>query len=170
MRKEKRITTSIFLAFLAMACLIFFITIAEAKGATGDVMVNRGGYTYILRNGKPRTGWITYRGKRYYAHKTKSRLYDRGAVVRNACKVKNGKMYYFDLSGAKITKNTRTPYEFYELNRHSTSIRYIYRTTGSMRGAARYNCMNHHMQCQRPSGKWKNDGWGYWWDGIDWQE
>jgi len=169
MIRTKKRTVIILAAFIFAAILLGAAFAIRAEAKSGDRMVVRGGYTYIYRNGKVRTGWITYKRHRYYAHKTRSRKYPRGAVVKDQCRVKNGKMYYFDSSGKKITRNTETDYSFYELNRRGTSIRYIYRTRGVRQGISRYNCRNHHLQ-YKTGGRWRNEGHGYWWPGIDWQE
>lgn len=153
---------------IIIGCFCYSLT---AYAATGDRMVVKSGHIYIYNSkGKPRTGWITYKGKRYYAHKTTSRKYPKGSVTVDQCRVKNGKMYYMDSNGRKVTKNTKSGGCFYEMCGRGPSIRYIYRTRGARRGATRYNCINHHLQYLNSKNKWVNDGWGYWWDGIDWQE
>lgn len=123
------------------------------------------GYIYIMKHGKPRTGWFKYHGKVYYGHKTKSACYPKGSVAQNTFRVRHNRMYYFNNKGEKITKSTR----YIGLRKGRTSVHYVY-----MPGSRweRYNAKHRRFQyLDRRTGKWRDMGmqvYPYGW--IDWQE
>lgn len=120
------------------------------------------GDSYVYSAGKMRKGWLTYKGKRYYAHHTGSESYPEGSVTKNAFRVKNGKLYFFDASGAKITHSTK----YIILNRKGTSVHYIL-TPGDP--DYRYNA-NRHIYQIRKNGHWERTGGRCYPVGlIDWQ-
>lgn len=145
---------------------LLFTVRADAKSTHRNGKVTDAqGNTYIYKNGKLKTGWFTWKGNRYYAHKTKSRMYPRGSICKNTYRVKNGKMYYFGQDGSKQTKSSR----YITINKRGTSVHYIH-APGMIR-RYRYNCNRHRYQYLDDKGKWINDGEKCWPEGmIDWQE
>ena len=167
MTKAKRTMILAMVLILILTALPMTALAAGKKPKTG-MWTDGKGYTYIYKNGKLQTGWITYKGNRYYAHKTKGAA-PKGSLTKDAVRVKNGHMYYFDSNGKKITKTTRTLYAQYEVKGHgSTKVLYIYKTRGSRRGQTRYNCEKRRYE-YKTGGKWKTLEKG-WWSGIDWQK
>ena len=162
MKNLKDIAIGVFTGILLAVFL--FAAVVEAAPRNGRVTDNAGN-TYVYKHGKLQTGWFTYHGKRYYGHKTKSRLYPKGAICKNAYRVKNGKMYYFGDDGAKQTRSSR----YITLNKHSTSVHYIH-APGMIR-RYRYNANHRRYQYLNDKGKWKDTGMQCWPYGmIDWQE
>ena len=121
------------------------------------------GHIYIMKHGKPRTGYFTFPGKTYYGHKTSSSSYPKGSCTADALIIRHGKMYYFKSNGQKQTKSSR----YITLNRHSTSVKYL--TAGRM---SRYNANRHCYQWLNPnSGRWEDTGMlCYPYGSIDWQK
>lgn len=165
-KKIALILAAVIIMGIVLMGLLFTVR-ADAKstprnGRTQDAQGN----IYIYKHGKLQTGWFIYHKKRYYGHKTKSRLYPKGAVARNTYRVKNGKMYYFGDDGSKQTRSSK----YITLNRHSTSVHYIH-APGHESRRYRYNANHKRYQYLTDSGKWKDTGmqiWPYGW--IDWQE
>lgn len=140
-------------------------TFAKSSVPRNGRYIDSQGYIYIMKHGKPRTGWFKYHGKVYYGHKTKSACYPKGSVAQNTFRVKHNRMYYFNDKGEKITKSTR----YIGLRKGRTSVHYVY-----MPGSRweRYNAKHRRFQyLDRRTGKWRDIGmqcWPYGW--IDWQE
>ena len=158
MKKTTFIIATI-LAFVLAALLVCMIAEASTprNGRTRDAQGN----IYIYKHGRLQTGWFKYHGKWYYGHKSKSVMYPKGAVARNTYRVRNGRMYYFTDSGAKLVKSTK----FIKLFRGRTSVHYI-QIPGS---DDRFNARTQRWQ-RLVNGKWKDTGmqcWPYGW--IDWQ-
>lgn len=150
-----------------MMVAAFFATSVSAKNTVprNGMYTDAQGNTYIYKHGKMRLGWVTYKGHRYYCHYSKSRMYPKGAIAKNTYRVKNNKLYYFDDKGRKITKDTR----YIGLNRHSTSVHYIY-APGMGGRRYRYNANHKRYQYLTDSGKWKDTGKRcYPYGMIDWQ-
>ena len=168
-RKKRRFVAGVLasiIGFLAIFTLITALALpVSAKTTRNGRVQDSHGNVYILRHGKPRTGWFTYHGKRYYGHKTGSKNYPKGSVSTNTYRVKHGKLYYFGPTGAKQTKDSR----YITLNRHSTSVHYIY-SPGMIR-RWRYNANHKREQYLTDNGKWVDlEGMQYWPEGlIDWQ-
>ena len=140
-------------------------TFAKSSVPRNGRYIDSQGYIYIMKHGKPRTGWFKYHGKVYYGHKTKSACYPKGSVAQNTFRVKHNRMYYFNDKGEKITKSTR----YIGLRKGRTSVHYVY-----MPGSRweRYNAKHRRFQyLDRRTGKWRDIGmqcYPYGW--IDWQE
>ena len=115
-------------------------------------------------------GYFEAGGKTYYAHKTKSQMYEVGELLTNGYRVRHGKMYYFGPDGAMITRKTsrnRTT-RYIDFNKDG-SVHYVY-PAGYGEVLERYNA-NHRRFQVRKNGKWVDEGmqvWPYGW--IDWQE
>lgn len=142
-----------FITFLILVTCFTFVAVpasAKTKIPRNGKYIDAQGHIYIMKHGKPRTGWFTYHGKRYYGHKTSSLSYPKGSVTTDAIRIKNNKMYYFGHDGKKQTKSSR----YITLNRHSTSIKYL--TAGRM---TRYNANKRTYQWLNPnSGRWEDTG------------
>lgn len=162
----KRIRHAALLLALAVILLIGSTTTAQAKKTPprNGKYVDAAGNIYIYRHGKPRTGWFTYKGRRYYGHKSKSRMYPVGAVARNTFREKNGKLYYFGDDGGKQTHDSR----YITINKKGTSVHYIY-APGIIR-RYRYNVNHKRYQYLNDAGRWEDVGMQCWPQGmIDWQ-
>ena len=115
-------------------------------------------------------GYFEAGGKTYYAHKTKSQMYEVGELLTNGYRVRNGKMYYFGPDGAMITRKTsrnRTT-RYIDFNKDG-SVHYV-SPAGYGEVLERYNANRQRFQ-EYVDGEWKDIGmqiWPYGW--IDWQE
>jgi hypothetical protein len=134
---------------LILALLICTLPVM-AKVPRNGKHIDREGNVFIMRHGKPRTGWFRYHGKWYYGHRTNSRLYPKGSCTAGEFRFKGRKLYYFNNDGTKLTHST----EFIALNRHSTSVKYI--RSGRM---TRYNVKRRRYQWLNPNTrKWQDLG------------
>lgn len=115
-------------------------------------------------------GYFEAGGNTYYAHKTKSQMYEVGELLTNGYRVRHGKMYYFGPDGAMITRKTsrnRTT-RYIDFNKDG-SVHYVY-PAGYGEVRERYNANRRRFQVLK-HGKWRDTGmqvWPYGW--IDWQE
>lgn len=165
-KKRKIAEIGALICAIIIGILFVFCITAEAKSHHRNGKVtNAAGDTFFYKNGKLQTGYFTYHGKKYYAHKTKSRLYPKGAVAKNTYRVKNGRLYYYGPDGARQVKNSR----YITLNKASKSVHYIY-APGMIR-RSRYNANHKRFQWLDDDGHWKDTGSRGWPEGmIDWQE
>lgn len=130
---------------------------AEAKTPRNGKYADKAGHIYILRHGKPRTGWFRYHGKLYYGHKTSSTSYPKGSVTTDAFRIRNGRLYYMQHDGRKMTHSS----EFIKLRKGGTSVRYIYFADEGSRW--RYNARLHRYQSKDPgTGRWEDVGMQCW--------
>lgn len=139
---------------LSIALLIILILCmgipVSARAPRNGKYIDRQGHVYIMRHGKPRTGYFHYKGRLYYGHRTSSSSYPKGSCTTDALRMRNGKLYYFGHDGKKQTKSSR----YLQLNRHSTSVRYL--VTGRM---TRYNVKHRRYQWLNPNtGRWEDVG------------
>ena len=107
------------------------------------------------------TGYIKINGKTYYAHCSKSRMYEKYELLTNGYRVRNNKLYYFGADGAVITRKTsrdRTT-RYIDFNRDG-SVHYIY-PAGCGEPYERYNANHRRYQVKR-HGKWKDTGMQVW--------
>ena len=115
-------------------------------------------------------GYFEAGGKTYYAHKTKSQMYEVGELLTNGYRVRHGKLYYFGPDGAIITRKTsrnRTT-RYIDFNKDG-SVHYV-SPAGYGEVLERYNANRQRFQ-EYVDGEWKDIGmqiWPYGW--IDWQE
>ena len=115
------------------------------------------------------TGYFKVQGKTYYAHHSKSAMYDKGELLTNGYRVRNNKLYYFGADGAMVTKKTRRDKStrYIDFNRDG-SVHYIY-PAGYGDTDERYNAKRQRFQVYK-NGHWQDVGqqvWPYGW--IDWQ-
>jgi len=162
MRKNKVFRLISIMAIVIM--VISMCSIVEAKSTTGLMGQDSEGRLYSTQ-----TGYFTVRGKTYYAHHSKSQMYDKGELAVNTYRVRHNKMYYFGRDGAMIThkssRNRKTRY--IDFNKDG-SVHYIY-PAGWRVSNERYNANRHRFQKYK-NGKWYDTGmqcWPYGW--IDWQ-
>ena len=141
----------------------------DAYAKTKHIIMESGDYegnTYIEKDGKKMYGWFNIGNKTYYAHKTTSYCYPRGSICKREYRVKNGKMYYFDETGAMVKKNTRRMPRV-TFNKDG-SVHYIY-APGLIR-RYRYNANHKRYQYYTDKGKWIDVGSQcYPYGMIDWQ-
>lgn len=145
--------------------LITFLVILTAIPVSAKVPRNgkytdAQGHIYIMKHGKPRTGWFKYHGKWYYGHKTSSPSYPKGSVTTDAFRIRGSRIYYFQHNGKKMEHSSRYIY----LRRGGTSVKYIY--YGDTGARWRYNARAHRYQYLHPrTGKWEDLGMQCWPDG-----
>lgn len=160
---KKRIS---FITIMAVIIMIFSMCVtAEAKIGTGLMGEDCEGRYFSTQ-----TGYFTVQGKTYYAHKTKSQMYEVGELATSTYRVRGGKMYYFGADGAMLTR--KSPREklsrYIDFNKDG-SVHYIY-PAGYRTKYERYNANRHRFQVYK-HGKWRDEGmqvYPYGW--IDWQE
>lgn len=107
------------------------------------------------------TGYIKINGKTYYAHCSKSRMYEKYELLTNGYRVRGNKLYYFGADGAMVTRKTsrdRTT-RYIAFNRDG-SVHYIY-PAGRGEPHERYNANRQRYQV-RKHGKWKDTGMQIW--------
>ena len=150
--------------FAGLLLTIFiFAMVTEAK-TTGIMSMDEEGRIYSTQ-----TGYFTVQGKTYYAHHSKSALYDKGELATRTYRVRNGKMYYFDKDGVMVKKKSsrnRTT-RYIDFNRDG-SVHYIF-PAGYGEPHERYNANRRRFQV-RKGNRWIDTGmqvWPYGW--IDWQ-
>ena len=150
--------------FTGLLLTIFvFAMVTEAK-TTGIMSMDEEGRIYSTQ-----TGYFTVQGKTYYAHHSKSAMYEKGELATRTYRVRNGKMYYFGPDGAMITRKTsrnRTT-RYIDFNKDG-SVHYVY-PAGYGEVRERYNANRRRFQVLK-HGKWRDTGmqvWPYGW--IDWQ-
>ena len=150
--------------FTGLLLTIFiFAMVTEAK-TTGIMSIDEEGRIYSTQ-----AGYFTVQGKTYYAHHSKSAMYDKGELLTNGYRVRNNKLYYFGADGAMVTKKTRRDKStrFLDFNRDG-SVHYIY-PAGYGDTDERYNAKRQRFQVYK-NGHWQDVGQQVWpWGLIDWQ-
>ena len=150
--------------FTGLLLTIFiFAMVTEAKTVNVAEDIYEGRYYSAER------GYFTAGGKTYYAHQSKSAMYDKGELVTNAYRVRNNKLYYFGRDGAMLTAKTsrNKTTRYIDFNRDG-SVHYIF-PAGYGEPRERYNA-NHQRYQVRKHGKWIDTGMQCWPYGmIDWQ-
>lgn len=150
--KRKRFMVLVVAMMIIMAVLPGRTITVQAKTPRNGKTRDAQGDIYIYKHGKLQTGWFTYHGKRYYAHKTKSASYKVGSVTRNAYRIdKNGKWYYFGSTGAMQTKDSH----YIDIRSRDKSVRGI-KIPGTG-GKCRYNTARQRYQ-EKVGGKWHDVG------------
>lgn len=151
--------------FTGLLLTVFmFAMITEAK-TTGIMHQDAEGRIFASD-----TGYIKINGKTYYAHHSKSAMYEKYELLTNGYRVRNGKMYYFGPDGAMVTRKTSRDRStrYIDFNKDG-SVHYIY-PAGRKKPNERYNANRRRFQVLK-HGKWRDTGmqvWPYGW--IDWQE
>lgn len=143
--------------FTGLLLTIFmFAMLTEAKTTTGIMHQDAEGRIYSTH-----TGYFTVHGKTYYAHHSKSQMYDKGELLTNGYRVRHGKLYYFGADGAMITRKTSRDKStrYMDFNRDG-SVHCIY-PNGRGEKAERYNADRQRFQV-RKHGKWKDVGQQIW--------
>ena len=143
---------------LAMAMIAMMIMAAgdagaystQAKGVTG-VIRDDNGDLYIAKNGRLRTGLVHYRGRIYYAHKTRSMKYPAASLARAEYKVIRGKWYYFGADGSAQRKDSH----YINIRSRDCTVRYIY-TPGTGR-RQRFNTSTWRYEVKK-RGRWRAVG------------
>lgn len=158
-RKETRRQSILMLTLVilfAIGLAIAFISLpapAEAAMPKNGIVYDENGYDFqIYRHGKMLTGWVKYKGKTYYLHKTSGERYKRGQATRNECRMKSGKYYYFGLDGSMATKSTSSRYSIFKIGKNHT-VKMIYRKRGRIE--ERYNCKKGQYERKDDAGRWK---------------
>lgn len=146
-----------------LICLIIILmlgTAIEAKTARIERRTDAHGHIYILKNGKPRTGYFYYHGKLYYGHRTGSKKYPKGSCTAGDMRIRNGKWYAFDVYGRRIErdqyriKGRNRKILVLDIRHKNKTVRYIYGTTRRTLGT-RYSTAEMRMQEEVTFGKWR---------------
>lgn len=132
------------------------------------------GHLYIIKHGVMQFGWVRYRGRTYYCHKTDTKKYPIGSAVRGKMKIKKGNRWYaFGGDGRMITK------DYYKrkgrikkrlslkINKDHT-VRYVYNTSACF-GYRRYSTKERRYQEEQINGSWKTVGMQFYPDYVDHQ-
>ena len=149
--------------FTGLLLTIFmFAMIAEAS--TGMMSEDAEGRIFSSQ-----TGYFKVQGKTYYAHHSKSAMYEKHELLTNGYRVRNNKMYYFGADGAMVTRKTsrNRSTRYIDFNRDG-SVHYIY-PAGYGDTDERYNAKHQRFQVYK-NGHWQDVGQQVWPVGmIDWQ-
>lgn len=87
----------IFIIAMCMMMIVGSSLTVNAKPRTGKY-VDAQGHIYIYdKNGRPKTGYFTYRGKHYYGHKTSTKKYPKGSVTVSL--VKSLPLLFYQIKG-----------------------------------------------------------------------
>lgn len=156
MKKKMKRMIILFAVMTLLTTAVFGIS-AEAKARRKDGKYVIGGYVYIYKNGRPRTGYFHYKGKSYYGHKTGTNVYPKGSCTAGDMRIRNGKWYAYGTDGAKIKKDLyvrKGSKKILQLDiRHRDhTVRYVYGTARGNLGS-RYSTKLGRMQYYE-AGEW----------------
>lgn len=142
---KKKMTLALIVALIICTMQVI------AKVPRNGKYIDAQGHIYIMRHGKPRTGYFTYHGKKYYGHKTGSMVYPKGSVTAGDMRIRNGKWYAYGVDGARITKDvyvrkgrTKKILQL-DIRHRNGTVRYIYGTARGNLGS-RYSTKLGRMQ------------------------
>lgn len=147
------------MTLMLVLALIICTMPVMAKVPKNGRYIDKHGFIYIMRNGKPRTGYFRYHGKWYYGHKTAGR-YPKGAVTQGEIRRKDASHWYaYDDSGKRIDKDwyaRKGKKRILELDIRSRNktVRYIYGVSRCTTGT-RYSTTEMRMQEAIGSGRWR---------------
>ena len=159
----KNIKKKIFSIFLIACCIFTCLTPTYAKTKThiprNGKYIDAHGYIYIMKNGKPRTGYFKYKGNWYYGHRIKGR-YPKGSVTQGEIRRKDSHCWY-----AYGDDGKRINYDWYakkgkkrilelDIRRKDHTVRAIYGVSRCTLGT-RYNTKDMRMQYCDENGKWR---------------
>lgn len=166
---------------IAALCVIMVIatftvsTSAKSSAPRNGKWIDRQGHVYIMKHGKPRTGYFTYHGKHYYGHKTNSKKYPKGSVTTKQFRIRSGNRWYaYNFQGIRYEKSYSYRWGRFKRRKSLTirkdhTVKYIWQITSTR--ARRYSTAERRMQYEVIGNKWKTiegmqfipDGW------VDWQ-
>lgn len=160
LRQKVSFALAAFLAFMIGILILCMIT--EAKTCM----------MYVTSEGRyfsSETGYFKVRGKMYYAHHSRSQMYERGELATNVYRVRDNKLYYFGPDGAMVTRKTprNKSTRYIDFNKDGSVA--IISPAGYREKTERYNANRHRFQKYK-HGKWEDTGmqcWPFGW--IDWQ-
>lgn len=137
---------------IIVGCFAYSLT-AYAKGPDqiNEQHMTANGDRFIVKDGKLRSGWVKFRGRTYYCHKTESLDYPKYSMYSGGFKILGGKWYCFDNAGRLITKDTTT----LDIRSKDHTIRYVY-IPGNYR--LRYSTAHRRYQEMDAAGKWHDAG------------
>lgn len=148
-------------ALIVLIMLAGMLVTAEAKAPRDGKYIDKEGHIFIMKNGKPRTGYFSYKGKWYYGHGHNSRKYPRGSVTTGELRITStGRWYAFASDGTMVTKDTfmrkgrtrRLP--VLDIRSRNHTVRYIYGATRFTIGH-RYSTAEMRMQEMDEKGRWR---------------
>ena len=117
------------------------------------------GHIYIMKHGKPRTGYFTYHGKHYYGHKTNSKKYPKGSVTRGQFRIRSGNRWYaYSVRGTRYEKDHYIRWGRFKIRpdlkiRKDHTVKYVYCITST--SYMRYSTKELRMQEETTFGKWR---------------
>jgi hypothetical protein len=152
MNNLKEIAIGVFTGLL----LTIFMFAMVTEASTGMMSEDAEGRIFSSQ-----TGYFKVQGKTYYAHHSKSAMYEKHELLTNGYRVRNNKLYYFGADGAMVTKKTRRDKStrYIDFNKDG-SVHCIY-PAGRGEPYERYNA-NHRRYQVRKHGKWKDIGQQVW--------
>lgn len=158
MRTIRMKKTSFIIAAILAVIIAFLLVgmISEAKVHTGLMGEDDQARIYSTR-----LGYFTVRGKTYYAHHSRSAMYEKGELLTNGYRVRNNKLYYFGPDGAMITRKTprNKSTRYIDFNRDGSVA--IISPAGYYEKTERYNANRHRFQVLK-KGKWIDEGMQVW--------
>ena len=138
---------------------VTFEQMAAQKPLEG--IVEHKGHYYIYKRGRMLTGKVKYRGKWYYCHKTASKDYPYGSMVRGMMRIEPGnKWYAYCWDGHMYTSNVYYRKGRFkkilgvEINRKTHCVKYVYQTAAINRGW-RYSTAELRWQREIMYGRYK---------------
>lgn len=150
----------------AVMCLVLIFgmmgtsVFAKSRKKNG-IITDSKGYIYIYKNGKKQYGYVKYKGKTYYAHKTGSSKYPKGSVTTDEMRICGNKWYVFSWDGSRYDKD-----KYVRLGRFKRvlsikirkdhTVQYMYRNSAINHN--RYSTKERRWQEQRDDGKWYSFG------------
>lgn len=160
-RMKKNWKKLIVTALCVLMIAAFFATsvTAKSKAPRNSKYIDKAGHVYIMKHGKPRTGYFKYHGKYYYGHKTSSKKYPKGSVTQGQFRIKSpGKWYAYDVNGAQIRKDyyVRKGYKKIlqlDIRHRNKTVRYVYNTSRARLGR-RYSTALMREQYKNDSDDW----------------
>ena len=150
---------------IAALCVIMVVaTFAVSTSAKSSVprngkWIDRQGHVYIMKHGKPRTGYFTYHGKHYYGHKTNSKKYPKGSVTTGQFRIRSGnKWYAYNTRGIRYEKDHYIRWGRFKKRpdlkiRKDHTVKYVYCITST--SYKRYSTKELRMQEETTFGKWR---------------
>lgn len=158
MRTIRMKKTSFIVAAILAVIIAFLLVgmITEAKVHTGLMGEDDQARIYSTR-----LGYFTVRGKTYYAHHSRSAMYEKGELLTNGYRVRNNKLYYFGPDGAMVTRKTprNKSTRYIDFNRDGSVA--IISPAGYYEKTERYNANRHRFQ-EFVDGEWKDTGMQCW--------
>ena len=137
-------------------------------------LIEKDKHIYIYDHGRKMTGWVNYKGHRYYLHKTGSKKYPVGSATRGEMRIRNGnKWYAMDGNGQMVTEDYyvrkgRLKKRLCVKLRKDKTVQFIYNTSACF-GYIRYSTSLKRYQESDMYDRWNTVGMQCFPDYVDHQ-